>query len=442
MVVFGRGREMCVRHRGLIALAVVLALAVFTERPANAQTFKVLHTFHKGKGPQSPSGALTIDTQGNLYGVAQGGTGVCAFNAPCGTVFKMTKTGKLVWVYSFPSPGRDGYDPTAGLLRDAKGNLFGVTLDGGVDTKACDDNIDRICGVVFKLDPTGKKETVLHRFTNNPDGEDPESLLIEDSAGNLYGTTLWGGSDFGTVFKMSQTGHEEILYTFPWPDFTDGAFAYSGVIRDAMGNLYGTADGGSGSGGCCGVVYKVDSSGQETVLYNFSGGSDGSSPSWEAPLIRDVAGNLYGTTGYGGNNIDICDGNEGCGVVFKLSPNSNGTWTDTTLYEFCVQQNCDDGHRPLGGLVRDSAGNLYGVTVFGGGSHSCNGGDCGVVFKLDTSGKETVLHAFTGGADGAGPEGRLVMDTAGNLYGTALAGGDLNCQPSFGGCGVVFKITP
>jgi len=420
--------------RTSLTLVLLLASALV---PAQARIFKVLHTFHSGKGPQFPSGRLVLDADGNLYGIAGGGKGTCFVkNNLCGTVFKMNKSGKLVWVYSFSGP--DGDEPYGGLLRDASGNLFGVTIAGGVNTKACLVDSFRVCGVVFKLDPTGKKETVLHKFTNNPDGEEPESLLIEDSIGNLYGTTLGGGSDFGTVFKVSPEGKETVLYTFPWPNYAYGAFPYVGVIGDSAGNLYGTtADGGEFD---YGTVYELDSTSKETVLYSFEGESDGKFPSLGASLIRDPEGNLYGTTQLGGNEqVNDCDGDEGCGVVFKVSPNSDGTWTDTTLYEFCSQSNCTDGWYPAGGLVRDAAGNLYGTTYRGGFSQSdC----CGVVFKLDTTGKSTVLHTFTGGADGSYPQAGLVRDAAGNIYGSASSGGDLNCQPSYGGCGVVFRITP
>jgi uncharacterized repeat protein (TIGR03803 family) len=161
-------------------------------------------------------------------------------------------------------------------------------------------------------------------------------------------------------------------------------------------------------------------------------------------VIKDAAGNLYGTTGLGGNlQVYDCDGYEGCGVVYKLSPNSNGTWTQTTLYEFCSQSNCTDGRAPGGGLVRDAAGNLYGTTSWGGSSPCYENEGCGVIFKIDTAGHETVLHSFTGGADGAYPTAGLVMDASGNLYGVTDDGGDANCQvDQQQGCGVVFKITP
>jgi uncharacterized repeat protein (TIGR03803 family) len=241
------------------------------------------------------------------------------------------------------------------------------------------------------------------------------------------------------VFKVSQTGKEKVLYTFTGG--ADGGDPYVGVIRDSAGNLYGTT-GYGGDTGCgtqhgqgCGTVYKVDSSGTETVLYDFKWGSTGAFPS--SGLIRDAAGNLYGEAKLGGNEqIYDCDGYWGCGVVYRLSP--DGTYT--VLYAF----NYTDGFEPFGGLVRDAAGNLYGVTADGGEKGSnCNGGDCGLVFKLDTTGKETVLHAFTGGTDGAWPDGGLAIDAAGNLYGTTQDGGDFNCvYNGVKGCGVVFKITP
>jgi len=406
--------------RTTLALVFLLSAALVLTR---AQTFKVLHTFHKGKRPQGPSGQLVLDAEGNLYGVAGGGTGTCFPNSPCGTVFKMTKTGKLVWVYNFKAPGSDGNEPTGGLLRDANGNLFGVTAYGGVNTKACSDNFQRICGVVFKLDPTGKKETVLHRFTNNPDGLIPRGPLIKDSAGNLYGITYSGGIDFGVVFKLSPSHKETILYSFQNND--TGEFGANSLKRGKEGALYGTTGyGGDGYG----TVFKLAAAGDhwnETVLTSALEGAASS-------LIWDRDGNLYGESG---DNIYS-------GFVYKLRYDGSGY---TVLYSFCLKSGCADGSVPAGGLVRDTAGNLYGVTIEGGQNGSnCNRVGCGVVFKLDTAGNETVLHAFTGGTDGQWPYGGLVRDDAGNLYGTAGEGGDPNCHitQQIQGCGVVFKITP
>lgn len=399
-------------------------LLAFAPVPAQAQKFEVLHTFHSGKGPQGPSGALTLDQRGNMYGVAGGGTGICFSNTPCGTVYKMTNAGQLVWVYSFKGPGADGNEPDAGLLRDAKGNLFGVTLYGGVDTKTCSDNFTRICGVVFKLDPNGKKETVLHRFSGGRYGMIPEALLTEDSAGNLYGTTIWGGSRYNTglIFKVDQARRFQVLHRF-W-----GGGDRAGLIQADPGYLYGLdVSTHAHEGG----LFSIDVlTGKESLLYPFA-------PSLDSVLLKDASGNIYGTEARGGAQYS--------GTVDKLTY-SNGRWSYAVLYTFCPQQYvCSDGQYPTTGpLVRDAAGNLYGTTYFGGEKGSnCNGVSCGVVFKLDTTGKETVLHAFSGGTDGAFPGGGLVMDAAGNLYGTTGQGGDFNCAfNAIKGCGVVFKITP
>jgi uncharacterized repeat protein (TIGR03803 family) len=179
-------------------------------------------------------------------------------------------------------------------------------------------------------------------------------------------------------------------------------------------------------------LFKLDTFGNNfTVLCGF-GGSSGAYP--DSPLLLDANGDLYGETAEGGNSTGCSDG---CGTVFEFS----ATGQETVLYSFCSLSNCEDGQGPGGGLVRDSAGNLYGITEFGGKYRNCNGDTCGVVFKLAANGTETVLHTFTGGTDGAFPAEGLVMDGTGNLYGTATSAGDLSCQPPYG-CGVVFKITP
>jgi uncharacterized repeat protein (TIGR03803 family) len=205
------------------------------------------------------------------------------------------------------------------------------------------------------------------------------------------------------------------------------------VIRDAEGNLYGVTVAGGGSG--AGAVYEVSSGGEEVLLYSFSG-SDGAQP--DSVLLLDAKGNLYGTTQNGGSSA--CGGT-GCGVVFELSPQSDGSWSETVLYRFCSVGNCADGESPVfGPLVMDSGGNLYGTTYFGGASCNCDGAGCGTVFELGPSGKETVLHSFTGGPDGAFPSAGVAIDASGNLYGAAGYGG-AKCYGS-NTCGVVFKLTP
>ena len=263
-------------------------------------------------------------------------------------------------------------------------------------------------GVVFKLDSTGK-ETVLYNFAGGADGGSPYAGPIRDSTGNLYGTTLGGGaSGFGVVFKLDATGKETVLYSFSGG--ADGANPYAGLVRDSANNLYGTTfNGGSGFG----VVFKLDSTGHETVLHTFTGGADGANP-YAGSLIRDPTGNLYGTTNTGGAGYGFF----GRGVVFKL----DSTGDETVLHTFTGGA---DGANPYSGLVRDPVGNLYGGTL--GGGAVC----CGVVFKLDETAKETVLHSFTGGVDGADLMG-LFRNPEGTFYGTTSYGAL--------GFGTVFKL--
>ncbi len=413
-----------------IFLTFLLA-ATLASQPAQAEKFKVLHTFH-GKDGAFPGGQLVRDAAGNFYGTTIfGGKGCTLPTKGCGTAFKLDKTGKQVWVHTFN--GSNGSTPYAGLLLKKGGNLYGTTNLGG-DTQCYTYG----CGTVFKLDRAGK-ETLLYQFKGRlGDGSYPEALLIADSAGNLYGTTYMGGeSDLGAVFKLDTANNETILYNFKGPigGGGDGAYPVAGVISDAAGNLYG----GTGAGGTDGkgAVFEVDRAGNETLLYSFSGGLDGAGPA--EVLLTGSAGNLYGTTQDGG--YAVCG--YYCGSVYELSP--QGGWRETTLYTFCSLTNCEDGEEPMTGpLVRDKHGNLYGTTYVGG-RYTCstNGLGCGVVFKLDSSGKETVIYNFTGGTDGAFPIAGLTMDSVGNLYGTASQGGDLKCPQGNGqGCGTVFEITP
>jgi len=231
-----------------------------------------------------------------------------------------------------------------------------------------------------------------------------------------------GGSySNGTVFELDKTGKETVLYSFAGG--TDGASPFGSLVRDSAGNLYGTTYYGGASG--MGAVFELDNTGHETVLYSFAGGPDGVYPA--AGLVRDAKGNLYGTTFNGGGR-----GNEG--VVFKVSK----VGKETVLYRFAANR---DGANPyLADLVRDANGNLYGVTNRGGGT-GCGGSGCGVVFKISAPGKESVLYSFTGGKDGALPLAGLLRDNAGHLYGTVSGGGDSECGVT-GGCGVAFEITP
>jgi uncharacterized repeat protein (TIGR03803 family) len=285
---------------------------------------------------------------------------------------------------------------------------------------------------VFRLSNKGKK-TVLYSFAGGTDGVEPFGGLIRDAAGNLYGTTLYGGRDplqicnsgsgCGIVFKVDITGQESVLYSFRGEE--DGGESVGGLVRDAEGNLYGTTELGGDlnciSGVGCGTVFKLDNNGNETVLYSFTGGTDGLSPS--AGLVRDASGNLYGTTWQGG---DLTCQNFGCGTVFKV----DGAGKETTLHSFTAGK---DGAFPNAGLIRGTGGVLWGTTVIGGAANS------GTLFRVDPSGKEIILHSFAGGADGSGPYAGVIRDAAGNFYGLANSGGDLTCNHG-NGCGTVYKI--
>jgi uncharacterized repeat protein (TIGR03803 family) len=387
-----RRSRACTLTSVMFALAGMVMLAVVATQAAQARTFTVLHTFIRSDGV-TPYGGLTRDKAGNLYGTTE-----FAGNHTAGNVFKVDPTGRATVLYSFTGRSGDGKDPLGTLLRDQEGNLYGTTRTGVGGAG---------CGIVFKIDTTGK-ETRLHHFSGS-DGCTPRAGLISDGAGKFYGTTATGGN-YGVVFQLSN-GKETVLYTFTGTD-GDGAFPYGALVRDGSGNLYGTTLNGGDSNN--GTVFKLDITGKETILHSFNG-TDGASP--QSALILDQAGNLYGTAG----------------TVFKIDTAGNNF---SVLYAFSGGA---DGSEAYGALVMDKAGNLYGTTVEGG-SPTCNFGlGCGVVFKLDTTGKETVLHRFSGGKDGALPASGLIHDSAGNLYGTAPRGGSNACN---GGCGVVFKIRP
>jgi len=385
-------------------LAIVLAPAVVASSSVQAQTFTLLYSFTGGTDGRTPLGGVILDAAGNLYGAtSQGGNLACSLG--CGTVFKVDGAGNETVLYSFAGTGAgDGEYPNATLVRDAAGTLYGTTVGGGASGY----------GTVFKLDTTGK-ETVLHSFSGaTGDGAFPYGGVVRDGQGNIYGTTEAGGtSNYGTVFKLDTTGQETVLYSFAGTG-GDGKSPFAGVVRDGLGNLYGTTE----AGGLYdyGTVFKVDTTGKETVLYSFTGtGGDGAQPM--SGLARDANGNLYGTTNSGGTGID-----GGNGVVFKL----NNASRERVLYRF--PGTGAKGIHPHG-VVRDAQGNLYGTTLF----HGAFG--WGTVFKVAPTGKLTVLYNFTGGnADGGDPYAGVVRDGHDNLYGTTSAGAL--------GYGTVFKITP
>jgi hypothetical protein len=319
--------------------------------------------------------------------------------------------------------------------------------------------------IAFALGLPGRSlaqtETVTYSFTGAADGAVPSSSLVADSSGNYYGTTFSGGSyagaacqfyGCGTVFELSPNHSgdwtETTIYTFTGG--TDGAEPAAALVFDALGNLYGTTTQGGIIGSCsdagqgCGVVFELSPSSSggwtESLLYSFVGGNDG----WysEAPLTFDSAGNLYGTTSLGGP-VKACNNSFGCGEVFKLTPNGFGGWQYSVVYSF---KNGKDGGRPYSGVVVDSAGDIFTTTIQGGSGTKCGGG-CGTLVEFTPNGAggymPHMIHSFSGGRDGGVPEGGLMLDASGNIYGTALIGGFLggSCR-TMGGCGLVFKLSP
>ena len=406
-------------------MVTALFATVLVPQSAQGQTYTVLHTFHGPDGANSGA-KLVRDSSGNLYGttVAGGDVNGCG-GIGCGTVFKVDNRGKLTPLYIFKG-GADGAAPIGPVVRDATGNLYGTAYFGGDLSKCVDLTLG--CGVVFKIDARGH-ETVLHKFSgNSTDGAAPSGGLIQDAAGNFYGTTIAGGdpscnvfpAGCGTVFELDKHGHFRVLHAFA-PGVQDGQRPWVGLVRDSAGNLYGTTTEGGVSDR--GTVFKVDKRGKEIVLHSFTGfPNDGEDP--RADLIRDSGGNLYGTTFLGGS-----DGV--AGTVFKVDKHGN----ETVLYNF---KGVKKGRLPYADLIRDAAGNLYGTTAQGGACPLDPRG-CGTIFKLDKRGKLTVLYGFPGAGDGFDPQGGLIRDAVGNFYGTTFAGGDANCG-SGGGCGTVFKF--
>ena len=425
------------------ALPVILALILVTSQAAQAQTFTVLHTFTGGEDGGLSGHGLTMDRGGNLYGIASqggyhGGSDCVVYG--CGTAFKLSHKGSG-WIfgtlYTFQG-GNDGDGPS-GVVLGPDGSLYGTTSDGGgLGQCGTRDGRRLSCGIVFKLSPapTACKtalcpwtETILYRFTGAGDGGSPFGEPVFDQVGAIYGTTQLGGNN-------------------------------------------------GCSGYFCGTVFNMTPSGSgwtETALYAFTGYSDGYWP--VSGVSFDQNGNLYGTTEEGGQSYygtvfqltqdgggwtkrflyqfdgtesggnpagtllfdrsgnlygTTWSGGSGCGTVYELTP-SGGSWVFSVLYSFPGKVgSCG----PMNGVIMDAAGNLYGTTERTGAFQN------GVVFKLTPTASGwtySTLHDFTGGSDGAGPAA-LIMDANGNLYGEASIGAGEGCNGI--GCGVIFEITP
>ncbi|MGH6889210.1 MAG: choice-of-anchor tandem repeat GloVer-containing protein [Rhizomicrobium sp.] len=374
---------------GKSVLGGALALILFVPPGAQAKGFEVIHAFQGGTDGSQPSADLIADAAGNLYGTTASAGG-CEY---CGTVFKIAPDGTEAVLHDFGAYNGDGEAPEDPVIMDTAGNLYGTTVGGGAAG----------FGTVFKIAPDGR-ETILSSFPGmfvaNPHG-----ALLLDKKGNLIGTTV---AYFGTVFKLTPDGKFRTIHKFDGGN--GGSNPFDGLISDRSGNLYGTASLG-GTHGDYGTVFELSPRHVATLLYAFRGGADGCNPA--SRLLRDRSGNLYGTAS-GGTYDTQCN----LGTVFKLAPDG----TLSVLHSF----GGNDGEVPESDVISDRKGNLYG-TAFSGGS-----GSCGVVFRIASDGGHQVLHDFQNASDGCGPIGGLLL-LKGTLYGTAAFGGQY-------GDGTMFEI--
>jgi uncharacterized repeat protein (TIGR03803 family) len=347
-------------------------------------------------------------------------------------------------LHSFPG-GANGSAPAGILAMDSAGNLYGATNQGGLNGACSGES----CGIVYELSPAsggGWTETVLYSFLGTTDGANPNSGVILDSAGNLYGTTLWGGDTncssvgCGTVYELVRgsggSWTEKILYEFTGE--SDGGNPLGGLVFDSRGNLYGTTSAWGDLGGCenngCGAVFELSpASGgtwTETTLHTFSHlVGDGNAPS--ASLTIGGLGVIYGTTPLGGLYPNYCP--EGCGTVFGLTPVAGGSFRYGVIYQFGAT--ATDAQNPGGGVILLER-KIYGTTA--------NGGSVGAGTFWELSGgsrgwTETILHSFLGGTDGQSPTATMVVGPAGTIYGTTENGGNTTACTS-GGCGIIFRV--
>ncbi|HTV65358.1 MAG TPA: choice-of-anchor tandem repeat GloVer-containing protein [Bryocella sp.] len=407
-------------------LAAGLAAMVLAAQPLSAQTLTVLHTFTNGTDGGGPTSGLTMDASGkHLYGTAlTGGTGY-------GTIFRLTDTNgdwtfSTLYEFQGDNGNNDGAGPFAKVIVGPNGTLYGTTVAGGGNNGSCADYGYYGCGTVFNLQPPPTicrsitcywRETVLNPFVNGPGGVYPLGAVLFDHAGNMFGTTEYGGTgSLGSVYELSPSGsgwQASQLLSFTGDN---GVWPYDTLVMDSAGNLYGgTRGGGSGYG----LVFELSPNGSgwtENILHEFDG-NDGEGA--VGGLVFDSAGNLYGTT--------WTNGSGGGGTVFELSPSANG-WQFNLLYSFAGCYECG----PADTLAIDAAGNLYGTTYKDGANGQGN------VFKLTNSNGQwtyTDLYDFNCNADGAEPNGGPVLDSGGNIYGTTTSCGAVP------GYGTVWKLT-
>jgi uncharacterized repeat protein (TIGR03803 family) len=363
---------------------ILLLLPVMLRVMAGAQTYRqsTLVSFPSiPKGPVLPTGGLIIDGGGHLYGSAQGGVN------NLGDIFEVSPAGVVSVLHSFN--GTDGSYPAVNPIRDRAGNLYGTTNQGGTSA-GCS------CGTVFKLTPEGEL-TVLHSFTG---GYAYPSALTLDTAGNLYGFEYATNAN-GSIFKVTPDGTFSLIYSFcSLSNCADGSAPVGSLILNKAGNFHGTTNRGGQFNQ--GTVFELTPAYAESVLYSFTGGSDGGNP--VGKLTQDAAGNMFGVT-YGGGPTSAA-----YGTVYKVTP----AGMESVLYSFCQLANCTDGARPAGPLALDTFGSVYGTTILGGTQ------DAGVAFKVTHAGVERVLQDLTIAADGGNG---AVLDRVGNVYVEIYSGG-------------------
>ncbi|HTR24710.1 MAG TPA: choice-of-anchor tandem repeat GloVer-containing protein [Terriglobales bacterium] len=398
--------------RAAIALTILVTLVLFagTAISAPAQTETLIYQFKATPDGANPKAGLVLKGK-TLYGTTWEGGAYGSGDTGWGTVFSVTTSGKETVLYNFAGPWNDAGQPMGGVALDKAGNIYGTSLNGGVGYNA---------GTVWMVTKKGQ-ESILHTFVGlNDDGMYPYYVTpVLDKAGNLYGTTVYGGHyGNGVVFKLTPTGGYSTLHSFSSTN-DDGYNPVSGVTLDAKGNIYGVAAAGGTYG--FGVLFEITAAGSYSVLYNFQGGGDGMMP-YNPPVLK--GGSLYGTTEAGGAN--------NCGAVYKFTPaKGKKPAKETILHSFTNQP---EGVEPwTGALVFDKQGNIYGTTM-GGGTYAS-----GMVYKLAPNGTLTVLYSFDQTPNGGSPFGGVVLDTAGNLYTTAAFGGNLQGEY---GAGTIVKITP
>ena len=424
---------------GVLAVAIVLVLAVVASPAAQAQTLHVIHTFTSKTDGGKPFAGVTIDRSGNLYGTTYAYGNPKGPNGPnYGVVYRMKPTGSgwtFNTLYRF-TDGKDGSFPASRVIFGPNGTLYGTTQgDGGVSAPY---------GTVFNLKPPTTctvsfcpwKITTLYAFKGEPDCNGQTNSfgdLVFDNAGNIYGTCYSGGAhNGGCVYKLTPTATggytEKVIYSFG-STAGDGQHPFTGVILDTKGNLYGTtAEGGRSNSATCAPTCGT--------VYELTPSSAG----YTEKQLWLFNGTADGEYPFGGVIFDSAGnlygstmdgGNGGAGTAFKLTQ-ANGNWSYSPLYSFVGGASCG----PYGNLAFDAKGNLYGTTY-------CAGG-FGNVFELTPSGTYTLLHSFSGGSDGANPMGNVTFDASGNVYGTDVAGANQTCTNSGPntGCGVVWKITP